>query len=560
MQPRLSPRARSLGVVSLAVVLAALLLALTPGLARAAVACQPIDTWVTQEFPVTSPAGDLGAPATDGATIYWAIRWAAMTEAGWDVLGYTPASDSQQTVAGGDGDQTQPAVAAGFVVWVEADGCVWGLDTNGGVPFQVSTGPASDPATDGRYVAWTDSTNGAESADVLVYDRQSGETQTVAGGDGAQCAPAVSDGRVVWQDDAAGTWDVFGYDLASAKPFTVCSGEGNQTSADIFDDVAVWQDDRYGSPDVFGAWFSFDGGESAATPARATLRAPRGCDDITSDGDVFPIALQWGDQVDPSVDGPLVVWSSSGCEPDQADLWGYSLEDGEQMPICLADGAQTHPDVGGQLLTWLDGRDGAQYPAVYGATWAPGGDQDDPQPTDEWTADDLITLFLSVFKQLGVFSDYRYSFDGGATWSDWQPFDDIDQVKLPDGDGPKTISLQFRTESGTETPVVSFTVYLDTHGPAASACDASAHRGRTATLRYVVKDRLSPKAHVTLRVRNARGAVVRTIDAGTRATGRLVATRFACTLRRGTYRVSVLATDLAGNHQVRVGRSLLTVR
>jgi beta propeller repeat protein len=557
MQPRLSPRARSLGAVSLTLVLAALLLALTPGLARATLRCDTLDTWVTQEFPVTAPTGDVGAPVTDGASISWAT--AAMPEAGWDVLGQTPATDTTVTVAGGAGDQTQPAVAAGFVVWVEADGCVWGLDTNGGMPFQISTGPGSDPATDGRYVAWTDLTNGAENADVLVYDRQSGTQQTVAVGDGAQCAPAVSDGRVVWQDDAAGTWDVFGYDLTTGKPFTVCAGEGNQTNADIFDDVAVWQDDRYGSPDVFGAWFSFDSGDQPAAAAPSRL-SPRRCDDITSDGDVFPIALQWGDQVDPSVDGPLVVWSSSECDPAQADLWGYSLEDGEQMPICQADGAQTNPDVGGQLITWLDGRDGAQYPAVYGATWAPGGDQEDPQPTDEWTADDLITLFLSVFQQLGVFTDYRYSFDGGATWSDWQPFDDIERVKLPDGDGPKTISLQFRDETGTETPVISFTVFLDTHGPAASACDATAHKGGTATLRYEVKDRLSPKAHVTLRIRNARGALVKTIDAGTRATGKLVATRFACTLRRGTYRVSVLARDLAGNRQVRVGRSLLTVR
>ena len=170
-------------------------------------------------------------------------------------------------------------------------------------------------------------------------------------------------------------------------------------------------------------------------------------------------------------------------------------------------------------------------------------------------------MFLSVFNQLGIFSDFRVSFDCGATWSDWQPFANVDQLQLPCGDGAKSISLQFKDADGNQSPVVAITVYLDTHGPCTVApLAAHARTGKAALIRFRVRDALSPKANVTVRVRNRHGKLIKVVKLGERRTNRLLSARFTCNLRRGTYRFTVLARDLAGNRQSRVGANRLIVR
>ena len=114
---------------------------------------------------------------------------------------------------------------------------------------------------------------------------------------------------------------------------------------------------------------------------------------------------------------------------------------------------------------------------------------------------------------------------------------------------------------GNQTPVVSITVRLDTHGPTTVAPAASyARTGKTALVRFKVKDAMSPKARVTVTVRTRGGKLIRVIKLGQRPTNRLLGAKFACNLRRGTYRFTVLATDLAGNKQVKAGANRLIVR
>jgi hypothetical protein len=68
------------------------------------------------------------------------------------------------------------------------------------------------------------------------------------------------------------------------------------------------------------------------------------------------------------------------------------------------------------------------------------------------------------------------------------------------------------------------------------------------------------RARVRLQVRDRRGKVVATYDAGRRKTNRRDTFRFRCTLRRGTYTVRVLARDLAGNAQRRAQSAVFVVR
>ena len=566
MQPHSSPRVRSLGVALLVLTASVAALLLLPALALAApLGCHPGGdaSWVLDEQQVAQPAVNAGAPVVGGSSIFWADDSAGNL----DIYGAVPGAGTQTTIAGGSGGQYDPAWGGGLLAYVDdASGApmIWALHTTGdGTPFAVSSAAGEHPATDGSFIVWsTPDTSGQ--ADVMGYDVSTGTEFTICDAAGAQTDPAVSDGVVVWQDDRNGNWDIYGYDIASKTVFPVCTADGDQTNPDVYCGLAVWQDDRNCDWDIYGVRIAdrLSAGLVRGHLVRGQLVREARLGDLLGchDGE-FAVCTAEGDQTDPSIAGPLIAWTDARCDPGQSDIYAYDLEDQTEFVVCDAAGSQSHVDLSGDgTIAWLDGRDGGQYPAIYTANWVPGGDANNPAPTTEWTSDSLITLFLSVFDQMGVFSEFRVSFNGGATWSDWQPFSGIDQLQLPCGDGAKTISLQFEDADGNQTPVVSVTVHLDTHGPVTAAPLASHARvGERVLIRFRVRDALSPKATVTLRVRTHAGKLLRTVRLGQRPTNRLLGIRIA-RLHRGSYRFSVYATDLAGNHQARIGSNRLVVR
>ena len=585
MQPHHSPRVRSLGFATVVLAIVAATFLLTPGSALAApVGCHPggDSSWVLQEAQLAQPNGSAGAPVTDGRSVYWADD----SSGNLDLYAADLESGTQSTVVDGDGNQYDPAVAHGFVAYVDDSSgspMIMGLDTSSSDgPFAISSEPGEHPATDGDYVVWS-TPNTSDNANIMGYDLSTGTEFTICDAAGAQINPAISDGVVVWQDDRNGNWDIYGARIGDQSPARAAGrhARGREGRLRAGRGRPVLGLHRRRRPDQPRHQLRLRG--LAGRPQRqlghlrrphrrpcqpepqdATLvrgqlvRGKVGCDET---GEIA-ICTADGDQTDPSVAGPLVVWTDARSGADATDIYGYNLEDQTEFPVCTADGPQTHADVADDgTIAWLDGRGGGQYPAIYAATWVPGGDPSNPTPTNNWTSDSLITMFLSVFNQMGVFSDFRVSFDGGATWSDWQAFADVDQLQLPGGDGAKTISLQFEDADGNQTPVISITVYLDTHGPTTVAPVVShARTGKVALIRFKVKDALSPKANVTVRLRNRHGKLVRVIRLGERRTNRLLSARFTCNLRRGTYRFAVLAKDLAGNKQVKAGMNRLIVR
>ena len=577
MRTQTPSRKWSLGVATAALMLALVVILLAPASALAGrLGCQPVNepSWVTQELQVAAPGADVGAPVTDGLTVVWADAHGG----DFDLYAYDVAGGLTRTLVSGAGDQAQPAIAGGLVAYVDSSSgspMVWAIDTgvDGAQPFEVSAAAGDQPATDGRYIVWTDLSKGSDGCDILAYDTTTQQIFTVCDVEGTQCAPAVSDGVVVWQDDRNGDWDIYGYDIAAQQEIRVAVGEADQTSPAIFSGIAVWQTNLYGNWDIDGAYLpGWSGSSDGLGLVRQGLlhqglvrqglvrTAALGCYPPESDGELFAVCHVWGDQTDPSIEGPMVAWTD-GRDCGDTDIYAFDLINAKPFVVCDAEGRQTDPSVGNGFVTWLDGREGGEYPAVWGATWAAGGDQQDPEPTTEWTSDRFITLFLSVFNQLGIFTDVRFSFDGGTTWTDWQAFDDVDQVQLPAGDGPKTVSVQFRDGDGNETPVISFGVCLDSRGPVTKAPTvAHAWHGGTGLVRFRVNDAQSPKAAVTIAIRNRAGACVKLIRMTARRTNTAQVRRFKCQLKRGTYRYTVLATDLAGNRQVKAGSNRLLVR
>jgi C1A family cysteine protease len=101
---------------------------------------------------------------------------------------------------------------------------------------------------------------------------------------------------------------------------------------------------------------------------------------------------------------------------------------------------------------------------------------------------------------------------------------------------------------------------VDATGPRTTALSPSSlRRHAVSTLRFRVADTVSPTARVTIGV--YRGAkLVKTLAAGSRATGKVQSLKWRCLLPRGRYVLRVFATDLAGNAQTALGHRVVRVR
>jgi beta propeller repeat protein len=568
MEPRFSPRARSLGGPALLALLVVLLL-IIPGVARAGTQrCEPSadDSWIVEEFAVAQPDAAIVHPATDGKTVVWADD----RNGSFDVFAYDVASAEQYPIRTAEGDQVDPVVANWLAVWVDDAGevpVVTAAALERREPWVVSAAAGGGADTDGNLVVWTDLRNGEAQSDIYAYDAESGESFAICTAEGAQLNPAASDGVVVWQDDRNSTWDVYGYDVAAGEEFLVAGGEGDQMKPDIYCGVVVWEHRPRSlvgaatrceeQTDIRGCYLpqAAEGVKPIEVGAKSAARSSSRCE--PGDENYFVVCNAWGNQTDPSVWGPLVAWADD--RSGASDIYGYDLMGEKQLVLCDAEGAQTEPWVGDGLLVWNDYRS-AEGGAVWAAHWAPGGKEEDPPITDEWTDESLIRLFFSAIYDLGLFTDVRFSFDG-QEWTAWQALDEIEELRLPEGDGAKTIYFQLRDGDGHETPVLMIGVVLDTRGPRTFApVPTCGTKGGTALVKFKVRDALSPRADVRVLIRDRHGKLVRTVDTGARRTGRLVGARFGCDLDRGRYTFSVRARDLAGNRQVRIGHNTLVVR
>ena len=159
--------------------------------------------------------------------------------------------------------------------------------------------------------------------------------------------------------------------------------------------------------------------------------------------------------------------------------------------------------------------------------------------------------------------------DAGGTWSAWQPYAAQTSWTLPAGDGAKSVDVQYRNSDG-DSAVVSASILLDTVGPRTQGAKVVAHRSKRVTFRIRIKDAkpgspttsTDPAMPVTIKIRNLRGVLLRTITAtapfATNVQVKL--TWKKCDLRAGHYTFKVCACDLAGNWSARTQFNTLIVK
>ena len=127
------------------------------------------------------------------------------------------------------------------------------------------------------------------------------------------------------------------------------------------------------------------------------------------------------------------------------------------------------------------------------------------------------------------------------------------------GDASRTLAFRAVDDAGNSEATRRITVRVDAGRPAPLALsDASARRGRRATLRYRIND-VTPRA--TCRIRIYKGArAVKTLKPGLVMTNLARTYTWTCRLAPGRYTWKVFATDQAGNTQSKPGTRRLTVR
>jgi TolB protein len=223
---------------------------------------------------------DQVAPAINGTMVAWEDYRNADAGDGSDVYArnMTSTPGPETLIAGGPGDQVQPAVSDQFIVWVD-NSAIRARPRSGGNVINVATGNGDkfDPAVCGSLVVWTDMRNGNADifgrnlaggqefpiaaspateaypdcdgnrvvymstgattfGDISMFDRMTGATTVVSAQPWIEWQPAISGNRVVWQAWQTTGIDILGVDLSTGTPVTVTTGLGNQTIPDISGD------------------------------------------------------------------------------------------------------------------------------------------------------------------------------------------------------------------------------------------------------------------------------------------------------------------------------------
>jgi beta propeller repeat protein len=203
------------------------------------------------EALIAGGPGDQFEPAVSDQYVVWndsntAIR--AFSRSGGNVI----------TVANGNGNRFDPAVCGSLVVWTDmrnGNPDIYGRDLAGGQEFPIATSPAAEayPDCDGNRVVYM-STGAVTGADISMFDRTTGTTSVVSAQPWNEWQPAISGNLVVWQ-----AWpnqpncciQIQGVDLSTGAPIPVTSGTGNQLTPDVSSSLVVWEDDRGTTPQVW---------------------------------------------------------------------------------------------------------------------------------------------------------------------------------------------------------------------------------------------------------------------------------------------------------------------
>jgi beta propeller repeat protein len=239
---------------------------------------------------------DQVSPSFNGNDVVWEDSRNDETSA-TDIYRFNYGTATESLVAGGAGEQDQPAISSEYIVWIDG-GRLKAQSLSGGAPVNVANGAATqvDPAICGSLVVWSDTGNNSDiyaknlpsgpvvpvatssaveaypacdagrvvysyaplgtDSDIRLYAMGSGQTQFVSNELWNEWRPSISGNRVVWQawpaqPDTTTGIQIYGKDLSTNQGFVVSEGPNNQTAPVISGSTVAWEDNRFGQSQIW---------------------------------------------------------------------------------------------------------------------------------------------------------------------------------------------------------------------------------------------------------------------------------------------------------------------
>ena len=173
---------------------------------------------------------------------------------------------------------------------------------------------------------------------------------------------------------------------------------------------------------------------------------------------------------------------------------------------------------------------------------------------------------LQVFDVSAHEFSYSYSLDQDFTGEPDQVVDPLAGPAHPSvsyshlADGTWYFHVRALDAAGNWGPTATFQVNIDTTGPVTMALSYKTTKQGAIWLQYSVSDNFSSECYVTIDIKNPAGKLLKTMDIGWKQCGIAYTAVVPMTLKRGSYRYVVHATDWLGNPESKAGSASFVVR
>jgi LmbE family N-acetylglucosaminyl deacetylase len=175
-----------------------------------------------------------------------------------------------------------------------------------------------------------------------------------------------------------------------------------------------------------------------------------------------------------------------------------------------------------------------------------------------WHRIAVVTVGLSAADGGSGLAKTQYRLQGGGTW-----LDATGNAFTVSGNTDRRYEYRALDNAGNASSIGTCTVRIDVTKPQPKApYRASARHRAFVTLKFWINDTWprTGTATATLKITTMKGKTIKTAVLNNRQVNTLLKYRFRCTLKKGSYRFYVYATDAAGNSQSKVVSNLLVVR
>lgn len=303
------------------------------------------------ETPVATGPGDQVDPVLqDGVVVY---NDQGLAGSGWLVRALVESGVAEPLA--GPGIVGRPGIDGGFIAWLNLEGAACMMaDVDGAESCVDLPEPAQQLAFAGDKAV---TSHGAKVIRLVNFGTGRSKILDSSTSTGNRYDPAIEGDRAVWIKERgyAGQYYeplIVDYDLATdTYTYMTATGGGASSSGESLYERA--------NPDLGGGEVVY----------QQRIREPGEQWDIyraVPETQGSPLVTMPGDQVNPAVDGGIVVYQDNrsghldenGEWTGEWDLYLLDLNTGVEVPLCTEPGDQVNPRISGDVIVWQDNRDG----------------------------------------------------------------------------------------------------------------------------------------------------------------------------------------------------------